>query len=156
MKRLSLAASIWLCTLGISAQPEDVTKKYLENPDFEARFAAWVNPGKFTYNIANTFEGKNERVWMEKWVSRGSKLGTNAGMYQTLHHLPNGTYTLVAAAKNINQVNTSQVCTGAYLYAGQEQTAINAPGMVAVWQGTIPISPKPRVASTGVTRRARW
>ena len=48
MKRLSLAASIWLCTLGISAQPEDVTKKYLENPDFEARFAAWVNPGKFT------------------------------------------------------------------------------------------------------------
>lgn len=132
MKRLTLAASIWLCTLGISAQPEDVTKKYLENPDFEARFAAWVNPGKFTYNIANTFEGKNERVWMEKWVSRGSKLGTNAGMYQTLHRLPSGTYTLVAAAKNINQVNTSQVCTGAYLYAGQEQTAINAPGNYSV------------------------
>lgn len=51
MKRLSLAASIWLCTLDISAQTEDVTKKYLENPDFEARFAAWVNPGKFTFCI---------------------------------------------------------------------------------------------------------
>ena len=132
MKKLSLTTSIWLCTLCICAQPEDVTKKYIENPDFEARFAAWINPGKFTYNIANTFEGKNERVWMEKWVSRGSKLGTNTGMYQTLYHLPDGTYTLVAAAKNVNQVNTSEICTGAYLYAGQEQTAINAPGDYSV------------------------
>ena len=69
---------------------------------------------------------------MEKWVSRGSKLGTNTGMYQTLYHLPDGTYTLVAAAKNVNQVNTSEICTGAYLYAEQEQTAINVPGDYSV------------------------
>ncbi|MCQ2111885.1 MAG: hypothetical protein MJY95_00905 [Bacteroidaceae bacterium] len=126
MKRLLFGFAL----LGTAAwaQPVDVTSQYVENPDFAARFAAWVNPGKFTYNIANTFEGKSGQVWMEKWVSRGNTLGTNTGIYQTLRNLPNGTYTLVAAAKNVDQTKTAQICTGAYLYAGQEQTAINVPG----------------------------
>lgn len=64
MKRLSLAASIWLCTLDISAQTEDVTKKYLENPDFEARFAAWVNPGKFTYIDTRNTANMSKKRWL--------------------------------------------------------------------------------------------
>ena len=114
------------------AQPKDVTKQYMENPNFEARFAAWVNPGSINFNVANTFEGRNGEVWMEKWVAKGSTLGNNDGIYQTLRNLPTGTYTLVANAKNVSQSAPDKVCTGAFLYAGQEQTEINKPGEYGV------------------------
>lgn len=116
--------SLLLCT--IVANAEDVTSKYIQNPDFGARFAGWINPGSFTYNVANTFAKRNGEVWMEKWVSSGSKLNTNAGIYQTLRGLQDGTYTLTVAAKNVQQANASQVCTGAFLYAGNNQVEIGA------------------------------
>lgn len=108
----------------ISAQT-NVTSKYIENPDFGARFAAWTNPGKFTYNIASNFDRKNGEVYMEKWVEKSKTLGSNAGMSQTLRDLPTGTYTLVVAAQNISQANTSKTCTGAFVYAGAEQVEIS-------------------------------
>lgn len=121
----TLALALGMATTAM-AQPQDVTKKYLDNPDFEARFAAWVNPGSFTYNTNLTsFEGRSNQIWMEKWVAKGSTLGSNNGMYQTLRNLPTGTYTLVASAKNVNQNSPSRKCTGAFIYAGQEQTEIN-------------------------------
>lgn len=121
-------------TLGILAKAQtDVTKKYIENPDFGARFAAWVNPGSFTFSTNTTsFEKKSGEVWMEKWVTKTSTLGNNSGMYQTLRNLPTGTYTLVAAAKNVSQNSPSKTCTGAYIYAGQEQVAFNEPGDYSV------------------------
>lgn len=121
----ALASQVW-------AQPKDVTKKYLENPDFSARFAAWVNPGKFTYNVSSSFEGKSGEVWMEKWVAKGSTLGTNEGIYQSLNGLPNGTYTLVASAKNTSQSSVEKQCKGAILYAGQEQVEIHQFGDYSV------------------------
>ena len=110
----------------------DVTKKYLENPDFEARFAAWVNPGSFTYNVASSFGKRNGQVWLEKWVSKGSTLNNNDGIHQTLRKLPTGTYTLVAAAQNISQNSPAKDCTGAFLYAGPEQTEISQAGDYSV------------------------
>jgi len=76
--------------LKASAQT-DVTSTYMENADFGARFAAWVNAGSFTYNTATTFAGASGEVWMEKWVSSGNRLGSNAGMYQDLKDLPEET-----------------------------------------------------------------
>lgn len=115
----------------VSAQT-DVTNKYIENADFQARFAAWVNPGSFTYNVANTFSQKSGQVWMEKWVSSGNKLNNNAGMYQTLRNLPKGTYTLTVGAQNVQQSSPTKTCKGAFLYAGNEQTEINAAGEYSV------------------------
>ena len=133
MRTKTLLAMAAFSVTAAFAQPKNVTSRYLENPDFEARFAAWVNPGSFTYNVSQTsFEGRSKEVWMEKWVAKGSTLGNNDGMYQTLRNLPTGTYTLVAAAKNINQSVTSRVCKGAYLYAGQEQTEISTAGDYSV------------------------
>jgi len=132
IKNLFIALGLTF-SYSLMAQVQDVTKKYIENPDFGARFAAWVNPGSFTYNTNTTsFEGRSGEVWMEKWVTKGSTLGTNSGIYQTLRNLPSGTYTLVASAKNVSQSSTSKVCTGAYLYAGQEQVAFNAAGDYSV------------------------
>lgn len=119
-------------TIVAKAQATDVTQKYIENADFQARFAAWVNPGSFTYNTNLTsFEGRSGEIWMEKWVQSGS-LNNNDGMYQTLRDLPTGTYTLVASAKNILQSSKTKVCKGAFIYAGQEQTEISAPGDYSV------------------------
>lgn len=103
----------------------DVTSKYLDNPDFAARFAAWENAGSFTYNTANTFSKSNGDVWMEKYVAKGSKLGTNQGMYQKLSNMTTGTYTLIAGAQHINQNNTSAICTGGLIYANDATTEVH-------------------------------
>lgn len=103
----------------------NVTSKYIENPDFGARFAAWSNPGKFTYNVASNFDKKHGEVYLEKWVDKSKTLGSNAGMSQTLRDLQTGTYTLVVSAQNISQSNTSKTCKGAFVYAGAEQVEIN-------------------------------
>lgn len=124
MMKPVLLSALWLMGNAASAQT-DVTGKYIENPDFGARFAAWSNPGKFTYNIANNFSKKNGELYMEKWVDKSKTLGSNAGMWQTLRDLQTGTYTLVVSAQNISQASTSKTCTGAVLYAGAEQVEIN-------------------------------
>lgn len=103
----------------------DVTNKYLDNPDFAARFAAWENAGGFTYNTANTFSKSKGDVWMEKYVAKGSKLGTNQGMFQKLLNLTTGTYTLIAGAQHINQSNTSATCTGGLIYANDVTTEVH-------------------------------
>ena len=131
MKKLLLGVATLFMAMTSYAR-EDVTSKYIDNPDFGARFAAWENPGSFTFNTASTFEKRNGEVWMEKWVSAGNKLGTNSGMYQTIKGLPAGTYTLVAGAKNINQNSTSTVCKGAFLYGGSETTEISEPNDYSV------------------------
>lgn len=122
MKALLMGAMM-MATCSVGAQT-NVTK-YIENPDFGARFAAWSNPGKFTYNVGSNFEGKNGEVFLEKWVDKSRTLGSNAGMSQTLRDLPTGTYTLVVAAQNISQANTAKVCTGAFVYAGAEKVEIS-------------------------------
>lgn len=121
----SLLLSGLILMAGTASAQTDVTDKYIENPDFGARFAAWSNPGKFTYNVATNFSMKSGDVYMEKWVDKSKTLGSNAGMSQTLRNLPTGTYTLVVSAQNISQANTSKTCTGAFLYAGAEQVEIN-------------------------------
>lgn len=108
----------------VNAQTE-VTNQYIQNADFGARFAGWMNPGRFSYNVASNFTLKHAEVYMEKWVSSGNKLGNNAGMNQTLRHLSEGTYTLVVSAQNIQQSNKTATQTGAYLYVGNKQVEIN-------------------------------
>lgn len=126
MKKTILGLFALISVTSVSAQT-DVTSKYIANPDFGARFAAWVNPGSFTYNVGTNFEYKSGEVFLEKFISSGNTLNNNDGIYQTLTDLTPGTYTLVASAKNIQQSSSSKVCTGAYLYAGQEQTEISTP-----------------------------
>ncbi len=98
----------------------DVTDTYMQNPNFEARYAGWLNEGTtkgavggFVHQTNSSFYGKDGEVYLEKWVSAGSKV-SNCDIYQTLT-LPSGTYMLVVAAQNL-QGGTAG--TGAYLYAG--------------------------------------
>ncbi len=129
MKTKALLLALLLPSL--AAAQTDVTDTYMQNPDFAARYAGWLDEGTtkgavggFWHQINSEFAGKSGEVYMELWVSTGNKVG-NATISQTLKDLPVGTYRLTAAAQNIQQ-NSSATQTGAYVFAGDEQTEVGA------------------------------
>ncbi len=128
MKRIVLTAIAIVSTfnfqLSTCLAQTDVTSKYIDNPGFEARFAGWENAG-MTFNTSKNYEGQDGMVFMEKWVSKGSKVGSATSMKQTLTGLPVGTYTLTVTAQNIQQGKDAQQ-TGAFIYAGSEEVEISA------------------------------
>lgn len=135
MKRIAFILLLIVnCQLSIinclSAQT-DVTSKYIDNPNFEARFAGWVNTN-MTFNTSKNYDGQDGMVFMEKWVSAGNKLNSTASISQVLEGLTAGTYTLTANAQNIQQNNKEATQTGAFLYAGDEQTEVSASGTYSV------------------------
>ncbi len=107
----------------IAQAQENVTEKYVENPNFEARFAGWTN-NDFCFSINDDFAGKNGIVYMQRQATSGNKV-KNVDIHQTLIDLPTGTYTLTADCQLVQQSDESLVCTGAHLYAGNESTDVN-------------------------------
>lgn len=101
----------------------DVTNKYIDNPNFEARFAGWTNEN-MSFNTSKGFTGQDGMVFMEKWVSGGKTLGSTGGIYQVLEGLQAGTYTLTANAHNIQQSASNAARKGAFLYGGDEQVEV--------------------------------
>ena len=99
MKRLLLSYALLLSVTSLMAGT-NVTSTYVTNPDFEARFAGWINNG-FYYQINQSFSKKNGKVYMERWVDSGSKL-PNVEICQDIY-LPAGTYTLTAGCQNVQQ-----------------------------------------------------
>ncbi len=131
MRKIFTSMIAALAITAASAQT-DVTSTYMQNPDFEARYAGWVNEGStqgavggFQHQESTAFAIKNGDMNMEKWVSSGSKVG-NCHIRQTLRNLPVGTYTITVAAQNIQQSDTTAVQTGAYVYADTDTTQVSA------------------------------
>ena len=120
MKKIFLSYIFLLSALNMMADT-NVTNTYVENPDFEARFAGWDNNG-FYYVTNSSFSGKHKYIYMERWVSSGNKI-PNVEISQDLY-LPTGTYTLTAGCQNIQQAGGIAECTGATLYAGDEQVTV--------------------------------
>ena len=112
-----------------NAQTE-VTKTYIQNPDFEARYAGWLDEGTtrgavggFVHQTNASFFKKNGQVYMEKWVSQGSNV-SNCTISQELKGLTTGTYLLKAGAQNIQQGSSAKQ-TGAYLFANDQETEVS-------------------------------
>lgn len=103
------------------SSPYDCTK-YIVDPSFEVS-KGWTNEGMVSQSNSS-FSKKSGLIYMEKWVTQTAAVGDGM-LSQTIKNLPNGKYRLTAAAQNISQANTSQVCTGAYIFAGDQQTAVN-------------------------------
>ena len=122
MKKLLLFSFLLLSSLSMMADAS-VTNTYVENPDFEARFAGWINNG-FYYQVNRSFGKKHGKVYMERWVSSGSKL-PNVEICQDLY-LPVGTYRLTAGCQNIQQSGQIAECKGAVLYANDESVKVTA------------------------------
>lgn len=120
MKKILLSGLFMMFALVLRAD-KDVTNSYIENPDFEARFAGWFNNG-FYYVTNSSFSQKNNKIYMERWVASGGKI-PNVEISQDLY-LPAGTYQLNAGCQNIQQSGKIESCTGAILYANDEQVTI--------------------------------
>ena len=112
-----------LATVSNASAQTNVTNKYIDNPNFEARFAGWTNNG-MTYQTNKGFRRQDGMVFMEKWVNKGSKVGT-VSMSQKLEGLAAGDYTLVVSAQNIQQDDVDTKQTGAFVYADNQQAEVS-------------------------------
>lgn len=118
-----LLLSICLLSAMTAAQAQtNVTSRYVDNPDFESRFAGWHNDG-FYYVTNKHFTKVKGNIFMERWVNAGSRI-PNCDINQELVGLQAGTYMLTASCQNIQESDQGKVCTGATLYAGDEKTTV--------------------------------
>jgi len=124
MKQTLLALLLLTAINGLAAET-DVTSTYIDNADFEARFAGWNNNGFYFVTNPN-FSGKHGKIYMERWVASGGKI-PNVEICQDLY-LPAGTYTLTAACQNVQQSGKIAACRGAVLYAAGADTTVTASG----------------------------
>ena len=120
MKRIILSSFFLLTALNMTAD-KNVTTTYIENPDYEARFAGWINNG-FYYVTNSSFGQKNGKIYMERWTTSGGRI-PNVEICQDLY-LPTGTYTLSAGCHNIQQSGKIAESTGAVLYANDEKITV--------------------------------
>ena len=120
MRKATFLCFLLLASIGLLADT-DVTSTYIENPDFEARFAGWNNNG--FYFVTNPhFSRKHGMIYMERWVSSGGKI-PNVEISQDLY-LPAGTYKLTAGLQNVQQSGNIDACRGATFYANDEKLTV--------------------------------
>ena len=119
MKKFLLLVCLAM-SLTATAQ-SDVTSK-LRNPSFESDFTGWTQNGMQAQS--NTaFQKKAGNKYVEKWTGRGGAVGS-CSVAQTVSGLSVGTYRLTAAAQNIQEDTPSDAQTGAWIFAGDAQTAV--------------------------------
>lgn len=110
---------------GVAYAQTDATQ-YISNPSFEnGGLFKWKSSG-LQVQGNSSFSKKNGSVYVEKWVSKGSNVG-DASISQVITNLPLGKYTLTVAAQNLNEASTSEQCSGAYIYAGEQKTDVFTP-----------------------------
>lgn len=132
INRITAGALFAACSIAAFAQEtqEDVTAKYIKNPDFEVNYLTyWTNSGMQMQNNASF--AKHGGVYIEKWTSSGNKLGS-ASLSQTIAKLPQGKYTLKAIAQNIQQSKPEAEQTGAVIFAGNNTTAVTTAGEYSI------------------------
>ncbi len=103
--------------------PLDCTS-YIVNASFEDGTNGWT-VSDLASQTNNSFTKKAGATYLEKWTASGS-VG-NGSVKQTITNLPNGKYILTVGAQNYSQASTSKKNTGAYIYAGDQQTTVYTP-----------------------------
>lgn len=103
--------------------PLDFTS-YISNPSFESSFTGWVNNG-FATQTNSSFANKSGSIYVEKWVSSGSKV-PNVSVAQTVSLPSAGLYKLTVAAANIQQSSTGTTQTGASIFATDSTLTVNS------------------------------
>ena len=103
MKKIHLTWMMGLCTMLTVQAQTDVSNRYIKNPDFEINYLTYWNVSGMQMQNNVSFP-KHGGVYVEKWVSKDSRVGT-ASVTQELKNLPQGQYTLKVTAQNIHQDN---------------------------------------------------
>jgi hypothetical protein len=130
MKKILLTNILMLLAFCANAQSATDRTSYITNPNFESGVNGWVCES-LQAQSNSSFTKKSGSVYMEKWVATGNYVG-NGSIYQTITQLPIGIYQLTVAAQNLNQSNTSQNCSGVYIYANDQKTDVYTPGDYSV------------------------
>lgn len=96
------------------------------NPSFEATdfVSGWSNPNSFakaTSGAIGSYKGGTN--FIEKWVSSPGTQA-NLNISQVISNLPNGIYTITAAAQAIQQTNPATYPGQAYVYANADSTEV--------------------------------
>jgi len=94
--------------------PIDYTS-WITNPSFEDGTEGWTVEGMGTQGNS-VFSIKAGNTYLERWVSKGSKVGDGSAM-QTVKDLPVGMYQLKVAAQNIQEDTSSKAQSGAWIVA---------------------------------------
>lgn len=117
--------SLLLLAFGATMNAQtDVTDR-ISDPDFEKEGRSEWKTNSFGRQGNNDFPLKHGGYYREVW-SGGTAM--DSYLYQDLANMPIGTYTLTMTCQNIKQSNTSQVCTGAWIYINDQKTDFNKPG----------------------------
>lgn len=125
MKKLILTCLLTVLAITASAQDVQDMTQYITNPSFENGSKGWTVASLQSQSNSD-FGKKADTYYMEKWTSKGNGVGS-ASARQTLTDLPMGVYRLTAGAQNLDQGNTSRQCSGTYIMAGDEKTAVYTP-----------------------------
>ena len=87
----------------------------ITNPSFEDGTEGWAVNGMGTQGNS-VFSIKAGSTYLERWVSKGSKVG-DGSVVQTIKDLPVGMYQLKVAAQNIQEDTPSRAQNGAWIVA---------------------------------------
>lgn len=120
MKQKILLFSMLLSATSLFAQTDFTSR--ITNPSFESNFTGWTYSSMQTQN--NTvFNIKEGTIYIEKWTGKGGAVGS-CSVSQTITHLAPGNYELTVAAQNIQEDTPNAAQTGAYIFAGDQQTTV--------------------------------
>lgn len=125
MKKILLTNLLMLTALCMNAQT-DVTNKYIKNADFEVNYLTYWTASSITMQNNASFD-KHGGVYVQKWVEKGSKVGSGY-IQQEIKNLPQGSYTLKVKAQNIQQGSPETAQTGAVIFVGDATTEVTATG----------------------------
>ena len=103
-------------------KPLDVTK-YIVNPSFESGTTGWTVKSMSRQNNGN-FKKTKGSWYMDKWNS--SSAAGSFSIEQTVTDLPVGEYTLTIAAQNTKQSAPDTKQTGAWIFANNQKTTVEA------------------------------
>ena len=95
---------------------------WIVNPSFEDGTEGWTVDGMGTQGNS-VFSIKAGSTYLERWVSKGSKVG-DGSVVQTVKDLPIGKYQLKVAAQNIQEDTPSRAQSGAWIVANTDSLTV--------------------------------
>lgn len=119
--RLLLLGLLTISLCGFAQTNVDYTSA-IKNPSFESGKTDWTFKSMGVQNNS-VFSIKDGTNYLEKWTGRGGAVG-NGSVTQVISNLPPGNYELTAAAQNIQEDTPTKAQTGAYIFAGEQQTTV--------------------------------
>lgn len=129
MQRLRAAIRAYQLASATPENPIDMTYAIV-NPSFETDGSkGWDTDMSHQGN--DVFNVKEGNYYMERWTWWGGAVDYGH-VSQVVTGLPEGSYRLTCVAQNIQEERPSTKYTGAWVYAGNEQTEVNVRGKYQV------------------------